>query len=265
MVFYWVALDYAAGMSLFDSTTPSKSLQILAGILAIAVLTTLVYWPSLPGLFIFDDTQYIINNLHVRSPDGLYYLWFTGQHLDYYYPLAYTTYWLEWRLWGENATPYRVANVALQIVTALMLWAVLQKLSIPGGFLAGVLYAVHPLNVECVAWIFQRRDLLAVAFGLISVYCFLQADPRFSYSTVDSETAPGRSPWRFRPGGWCVLSVTAYVLGMLCKMSLAPLPVILLVIVWWKERVRFCDLARTAAFFVAGAAVIGLDLWLRAV
>ena len=122
------------------------------------------------------------------------------------------------------------------------------------------------MNVECVAWIFQRRDLLAVAFGLLSIACYLQADPRFLARPDELDPAPwqGRRLLNFGTWGWYALSLAAYALALLSKLSIAPLPVILLLIIWWKDRIRFWDVARIGPFFLVDAAVVGFDLWLRA-
>ena len=139
-------------------------------------------------------------------------------------------------------------------------------MSIPGAFLGALLFTVHPVNVECVAWVFQRRDLLAVAFGLLSIACYLQADPRFLArpDELDPAAWQGRRFLPFRTWGWYALSLAAYALALLSKLSVAPLPVILLLIIWWKDRIRFWDVARIGPFFLVDAAVVGFNLWVRA-
>src|SRR4029077_21290392 len=85
---------------------------------------------------------------------------------------------LEWRLWGMKSTGYHVVNLALHIAACLLLWLLLRRLSIPGGFLAALLYAIHPVNVESVAWVVQRKDTLSTLFFLLSILWYLPADER---------------------------------------------------------------------------------------
>ncbi len=152
----------------------------------IAAAALAVYWPSLSGTFIMDDDRYLTNNPLVASPDGVYQFWFT-RTLEYY-PVSNTSLWLEWRLWGMNPTGYRLTNLLLHVATALLVWAGLNQLSIPGAFLAALVFAIHPLNVQSVAWIAQRKEILAAFFYFASIVCYLRANN-------------GAAPWPRRARG----------------------------------------------------------------
>ncbi len=153
--------------------TSSQSRWILLGVLAIGLLSTLVYWPALHGGFILDDDLLLTESKLIKAPDGLFRIWFTTEPVDYW-PVTNTSLWIEWRLWGLNPTGYHITNLALHIAAALLIWLVLRRLSIPGAFLAALLFAVHPVNVESVAWISQRKGLLAIVFFLLSIYFYLR-------------------------------------------------------------------------------------------
>ena len=141
--------------------------------LFIAAIVVLIYAPSRNGGFLLDDDLYLTGNPVIKAADGLKRIWFTTQSPDYW-PVTNTSLWIEWRLWGMNPAGYHATNVALHILDSLLIWLVLRRLAIPGAFLAALLFAVHPVNVESVAWIAQRKNVLALFFFLISIGCFLR-------------------------------------------------------------------------------------------
>ena len=195
---------------------------LTAGIALIVIAGFLVYLPCLNGPFAMDDDLLVSDNSLVQSQDGLHRFWCTTESLEYY-PLTYSIFWMEWRLWGTSPGGYHVTSLILQILESLLIWIILRKLSIPGAFLAALIFAVHPVNVESVAWIAQLRNMLALLFFLLSTLWYLKGLQRTAYSgqrAVDG-------------GQWYWLSLAAFVLAMLGKGSAAVLPVLLLVIVWW--------------------------------
>jgi tetratricopeptide (TPR) repeat protein len=150
-------------------------LRLLLGLVVIVVAVFFAYYPSINGNFILDDDRLLTNNILIKSPDGLDRFWRTTKPDDYW-PATYTALWIEWRLWANNPTGYHVANMMLHIAESLLIWIVLRKLSVPGAFLAAVIFAVHPVNVESVAWISQRKNVLAMLFFLLSILWYLKAD-----------------------------------------------------------------------------------------
>ncbi len=158
---------------------------MLAGVAIIVVAAFLAYFPSLSGGFIWDDKDlYLTENPIIKASDGLFRFWCTTEPWDYY-PVSNTSLWIEWRLWEMNSTGYHLTNLILHIAEALLIWIILRKLSIPGGFLAAIIFALHPVNVESVAWISQRKDMLAVLFFLLSILWYLKA----------SAGSPGSRTW----------------------------------------------------------------------
>ncbi len=232
---------------------PIQTPLALAGVLLIAGLTLLVYLPSLHGDFILDDERYVTENPHIASSDGLYRIWCTNQLIDYW-PLTYTTFWFEWRLWGMNPTGYRVTNLLLHIITALLAWMIFRELSIPGAFLAALLFAVHPVNVESVAWISQRKEMLAALFFMLSILWYLRREEKRSEGKLGVASACR----------WYWLSLLAFALAMLSKSSAATLPLVLVLIVWWlHERVTKWDFCRLLPYFCVAALLTLVEIWFQ--
>jgi tetratricopeptide (TPR) repeat protein len=225
-----------------------------AGVALIVLAVLLVYLPALSGGFIWDDEALVANNHLLKSPHGLYGLWCTTEPPDFW-PLSYTSFWIEWRLWGMNPTGYHVSNLLLHIVESLLIWIVLRKLSIPGAFLAVMIFAVHPVNVESVAWIAQRKNTLAMLFFLLSILFYLNMGVR----PPSAQNAPSRvcSPLFYS------LSLLAFVLAMLGKGSVAVLPVLLLGIVWWLRPLTRRDLLQSVPFFLIAAALTGVNIYFQ--
>ncbi|MGD0384270.1 MAG: hypothetical protein ABSA77_12165, partial [Thermoguttaceae bacterium] len=264
-----------------------------AGAAIIASAVFLAYFPCLSGGFIFDDESILINNPLVKASDGVYRFWCTAEAMDYW-PATYSTLWMEWRLWGIHSAGYHVTNIVLHIAAALFVWLILRKLSVPGAFLAAVLFAVHPVNVESAAWIASRKNLVAMLFFLLSIYWYLKtAMPMTSLKTYMPTTSVGMAPASTvhcpLPTVHCPLcywlSLSAFVLAMLGKGSVSVLPVLLLGIVWWQESAwsvpivqgpfeawsakiglspsMWRNLVRIAPFFVIALALIGVNIWFQ--
>jgi len=217
------------------------------------VLTALAYAPSIQGGFILDDNILLTDNRVIQAPDGLYRIWFTAEAIDYW-PVYNTALWIQWRLWGMHPTGYHVVNLFLHIGAAMLIWAILQRLSVPGAFVAALLFAVHPVNVESVAWISQCKSVLAMLFFLFALLFYLRAEACRPPASQPSLAATER---------WYWLSVAAFVLAMLSKGSVAVLPLLLLAILWWLRPLTTRDLVRTAPFFLVAVVLVCVDVWFQ--
>ena len=166
-------------MTTTKKTTPvaEPRWKLATGALLLICATLIAYWPALSGGFIWDDDVMLTSNPLVKASDGLYRMWFTTEPIDYW-PVTGSSFWLEWRLWGMRAAGYHVSNVLQHVVSALLIWMILRHLSIPGAWLAACLFALHPVNVESVAWITQRKNTLSELFLLLSIFCYLKYDSR---------------------------------------------------------------------------------------
>ena len=225
-----------------------------AGVLLV-LITLIAYLPALRAGFVWDDDTFLTQNPLIKAADGLRRFWLTTEATDYW-PVTSTTLWVEWRLWGMQAAGYHLTNLFLHIAECLLLWRTLALLRVPGAFLAALIFAVHPVNVESVVWIAQRKNLVAMLFFLGSIFCFLKREAASKTASPASLGDSGR--------GWYWLSLTSFVLAMLSKGSVAMLPLVLLGLVAWRRKIGPRDLLQLLPFFVAAAVLAAVDVWFQA-
>jgi tetratricopeptide (TPR) repeat protein len=235
------------------AATPARTI----GFAALLVLATVIaYLPTLHNGFVWDDGSFLTANPLIKAPDGLRRFWLTTEPTDYW-PVTSSTLWLEWRLWGGHAAGYHATNLVLHVTEVLLLWAVLRRLRLPGATLAALLFAVHPVNVESVAWVAQRKNLMAMLFFLLSILAFLRT--RWS----EAGTAPPARPARTREAAWYAASLAAFVLALLSKGSVAPLPLVLLGIIAWRRPVDRRDASLLVPFFLVAAVLAAVNVWFQ--
>ena len=215
----------------------------LAG-LALGLLVAVCYFPALSGGFIWDDVVFSEEPVILTS-SGLWNIWFSPADIKnegHYWPLVYTSFWLEHKLWGLAPLGYHLVNVLLHVVNVLLVWRLLLRLAVPGAWAVAAVFAVHPLHVESVAWIIERKDLLSTLFYLTAVLTWM----RFV------ET-PG---W-----GRYLLALALFTAGLLSKSVVVTLPAALLLWHWWqRDRVTVTDFLRLAPFFLVGLGITVADL-----
>ena len=221
-----------------------------AYLLILGVLVAASYFPVLWGEFIWDD--FLLTKLKaVSSWDGIWRLWFdpVTAYLQrdavegHYWPLLYTTFWLEHKLWGFDPLGYHIVNLLLHFANTALLWRLLVRLGVPGAWFAAAVFAVHPLHTESVAWIISRKDLLSALLYLSAFFMWV----RF----VES---PRTRPY--------VAALLLFAAALLCKSIAITLPAALLIWQWWKEgRVTARYFLRVAPFFLVGLVVGGFDIW----
>jgi len=215
-------------------------------ILVLAVI--LVYQPVWYAGFIWDDNGHLTTNPCIVGPLGLKEIWTTKAAMIC--PLVLTTFWVEHALWGLAPLPYHLVNVLLHGACAVLLWRVLRSLQIPGAWLGAALWALHPVQVESVAWISEMKNTQSCLFYLLTLLFFVR--------WLKARDLDGRTG-----GGWnYALTLIFTALAMASKSSTVILPVVLILCAWWVEgRWHWRNLARVVPLFLMSIAAGAVSLW----
>jgi protein O-mannosyl-transferase len=209
---------------------------------ALAGVVILAYQPVWNAGFIWDDDVYVTGNPLLTASDGLRRIWFSLDSPSQYFPLVYTTFFLERGVWGLDATGYHWVNILLHAANALLLWRLLAKLQLPAAWLAAAIFALHPVQVESVAWITERKNVLMGLFFLLTLRAWVEF--------IDEEKS-GR--WRFYAA-----ALVLYAFALAAKTTACTLPAALLIILWLKQLPITWRRAGQITPFVALGAGMGL-------
>jgi protein O-mannosyl-transferase len=210
----------------------------------------LTYLPVWHAGFVWDDASHVTANPCIVGPLGLKEIWTTPAALVC--PLVLTTFWLEHAAWGLIPLPYHLVNVVQHGFCAILLWRVLLGLRLSGAWLGAGLWALHPLQVESVAWISEMKNTQSCLFYLLTVLFFVKW-----LTSTDSD--PRRLKWCY------ALTLLFAALAMASKFSTAVLPAALALCAWWVEgRWRARTLVRLGPICLMSAIVIGITLWPQA-
>jgi tetratricopeptide (TPR) repeat protein len=212
---------------------PSAQLVCWALAILIAVVTFLVFSPVLQNGFVnWDDDRNFVENPYYRGLGWTELRWmFTTFHGGHYQPLSWMTLGLDYLLWGMEPRGYHLTNVLVHAANAVLFWFVSLRLLSLAVFripvseglglhlaagLAALIFSIHPLRVESVAWASARRDVLSAFFFLLTVLCYLRA-------SAVAETAPAQRRWM-------TAAVFVYAVSLLSKAIGMTLPAVLLLL-----------------------------------
>ncbi len=190
------------------------------GFALICFVTLIAYLPALRGGMVWDDDAHLTKPV-LQSLKGLWRIWFELGATQQYYPLLHSAFWVEHRLWGNNVLGYHLVNLILHAAAACLVVLIVQQLRLPGAWLAGIIFALHPVCVESVAWISEQKSTLSAVFYLGSALLYLRFD--------NKEGEGGRSLSRY------LLASGMFLLALLTKTVTAMLPAGLLIVIWWRR------------------------------
>ena len=238
---------------------------IFAAIIIIAGL--FVAAPAFHGTWLMGDDQQISANTAVQgaygSLNGLKDIWIPGRVGADYVPVKTTFLWLEWRLFNaiglrhDTAPPsseyhgninigYHVVNALIHLLNALLVWNLFYRLKIKWAWLGGLLFAIHPVLVESVAWITEQKNTLSLVFMLLSMISFINFDERRRASDI-------------------IASLALFLAALLSKPTVVMLPCCLLLYIWWKRgRLAPRDIAYTAPYFLLSVIIGAMTMYFMA-
>jgi hypothetical protein len=236
-------------------------------------ITILLFLKALRNGFVnWDDNLYVYDNVFIRSLDARFFKWaFTDLHTSAnWHPLTWLSHALDYHLWGADPAGHHLTSVLLHAVnTFLVVLLVVRLLEaarrrtntdglltgkgiLVAGFTAGLLFGIHPLHVESVAWISERKDVLCAFFFILSILSYAK------YADGATEKSRPASPWLNR--GY-LLALVFFILALMSKPMAVTLPCVLLILDWFPyERIGFTKMPRGVVMEKVPFFILGVSL-----
>ncbi len=234
--------------------------------LLLVAATLIAYAPCYRGEFVWDDASWTGDLQPLfGSLSGLWTMWWRATALQQYYPLTGTTFWIDYQLWGFNSLPYHLENVFLHMGSVLLFWRILKRLEVPGALLAAALLALHPLMVESVAWITERKNVLSLVLFLAAFWSYGRFTNFWSDAAPESPGPVGSGATAERKWLFYMAAFVLFFAAYLAKATVFAFPAVLLLVCWWKRgRLRLPqDVLPTIPFFLVTLIFGGLVAWLE--
>jgi len=229
--------DYApAGMQRPIPRFDPASLALVRQIcFFLAIITLVLYWPVQHYQFNnYDDAQYLTQNPHVQNGLSVHAIgWaFTTGYAGNWHPLTWLSHLLDVQVFGFNAGGHHFTNVLFHVANTLLLFLLLRRWtgSIWRSAFVAALFAWHPMHVESVTWVAERKDVLSACFWLLTMFAY----GKYAGVFLASNLPEPPKPWATRR--YYFLTLLLFALGLLCKPMLVSLPLILLLVDYWPLR-----------------------------
>ena len=242
---------------------PTPSDRPLVWGFALVAVVILAYLGVLPGEFLWDDDLHVTANPTIVGPLGLREIWTTAA--ANYFPLVLTNFWVQHALWGVQPLGYHLVTLACHALSAVLLWRGLRQLQVRGAWLGAALWALHPVQVESVAWICELKNTQSAVFFLLAINFYLRwlniqevADRASTASHPAKVGAEASSP----PTHLYAYALGCALLAILSKPSTVTLPVVLALCAWWeRRRLHGRDLWPLVPFFALSLSAAGWTIW----
>lgn len=219
-----------------------------------------VFAPAVHGGWLWDDDQEVTRNPVLAEPAGLAKIWSGSAGADYF-PLKTTVQWVGWRLWGANPAGYHALSILLHVTSAFLFWRLLAKLGLRAAWVGGLLFVVHPLAVESVAWAAELKNTLSLPLLLLAMIAYVDFDQKGSGRGIANPAAGFRN---LRPDPFYSLSLALFLLAMLAKSSVVMFPVVILLHAWWRRgRIGAADVRASIPFFAVSAGLGLVTFWFQ--
>ena len=214
------------------------------------MIVVIAYLGAVSGEFLWDDDLHVTANPTIIGPLGLKEIWTTAA--ANYFPLVLTNFWVQHALWGLEPLGYHLVTLGCHALSAVLLWRVLGLLRVRGAWLGAALWALHPVQVESVAWICELKNTQSAVFFLAAILCWLR--------WMEGSLGKGRS--EIRPTLSYALALFCALLAILSKPSTVTLPVVLALCTWWlHRRLKWRDFIPLAPFFALSLLAAGWTIW----
>jgi Tfp pilus assembly protein PilF len=233
-----------------DPSTPGR---FIPGAVILLIAIFAVYYPAIHGGPVWDDDYMLTQNPVMTEPGGLWRIFFDLNAVKVYYPVTEALLWLECRCFGlADLTGYHIVNIVIHAIDTVLIWRLLRQLKVPGAFVAAAVFALHPVQVESVAWVTETKNTLSLFFYLVTMWSWLRCRGIIGLNTIT------------RPRLLYLLALVAFVLALGSKTTVTTLPPAALLIVWWKYgRIKWQDLRAILPFFLLAIGSGILTQWVE--
>ncbi len=213
-------------------------------VLLILLAGLFVFSPTFHGGWLWDDDQEVTVNRSLRTLSGLADIW-TGRISADYFPLKSTFLWIQYQLWQLNNTGYHLVTIAFHLINSLLVWLLFHRLNIRLAWIGGLLFCIHPIVVESVAWISEQKNTISQFFLLISMLAYLRFDERHNFKDY-------------------FFAALFFIAAALCKTAVVMLPFVMLLYCWWKRhRISKKDILFSIPFFAIALGFGLLTIWFQ--